>query len=119
MNREECEKAAEIISEYVFTNNEYTPSVYDAVNAIESIEQLIAEHFNYNQLKQNDLHDNAKIGDYVNGYRVEMVETLNGEPHYLIAYFDWGVQKPQSRWLPEHLVMSVVFAEDFEKVIKR
>lgn len=60
-----------------------------------------------------------KQGDYVNGHKVEMVETMNGEPHYLIAYFDWGVQKPQSRWLPEHLVTSVVLANDFERVNHR
>ena len=56
-----------------------------------------------------------KQGDYVNGYKVEMVEVINKEPHYLIAYFDWGAQKPQSRWLPEHLVNSFVSAEDFER----
>lgn len=57
-----------------------------------------------------------KQGDYINGHRVEMVETMNGEPHYLIAYFDWGANKPQSLWLPEHLVTSYVLAEDFERV---
>lgn len=57
-----------------------------------------------------------KQGDYVNGHRVEMVEIMNGEPHHLIAYFDWGANKPQSLWLPEHLVTSVVSAEDFEKI---
>ncbi len=34
-----------------------------------------------------------KQGDYVNGYKVEMVEVINKEPHYLIAYFDWGCEK--------------------------
>ena len=34
-----------------------------------------------------------KEGDYVNGCRVEMVEVINKEPHYLIAYFDWGAKK--------------------------
>lgn len=57
-----------------------------------------------------------KQGDYVNGCRVEMVEVINKEPHYLIAYFDWGVKKPQSRWLPDHLVTSYVSAENFERV---
>lgn len=57
-----------------------------------------------------------KKGDYVNGSRVEEIKEIDGEPHYLIAYFDWGVQKPQSRWLPEHLVTDVVTAEDFERV---
>lgn len=56
-----------------------------------------------------------KQGDYVNGYKVEMVEVINKEPHYLIAYFVGGAQKPQSRWLPEHLVSSYVSAEDFER----
>lgn len=60
-----------------------------------------------------------KQGDYVNGHRVEMVEIMNGEPHHLIAYFDWEANKPQSRWLPEHLVTDVVTAEDFDKVNHR
>ena len=60
-----------------------------------------------------------KQGDYVNGYKVEKVEIINKEPHYLIAYFDWGVKKPQSRWLPEHLVSSYVSAEDFKKAEQR
>ena len=59
-----------------------------------------------------------KQGDYVNGHRVEMVEMVDGEPHYLIAYFDWGVNKPQSLSLPEHMVRDYVSAEDFEKVRK-
>ncbi|WP_276768073.1 hypothetical protein [Dielma fastidiosa] len=56
-----------------------------------------------------------KQGDYVNGHRVEMVEMVDGEPHYLIAYFDWGANKPQSLSLPEHMVRDYVTAEDFEK----
>ena len=59
-----------------------------------------------------------KQGDYVNGHRVERVEVINKEPHYLIAYFDWGVNKPQSLSLPDHLVRDYVSAEDFEKVRK-
>lgn len=57
-----------------------------------------------------------KKGDYVNGSRVEEVKVIDGELHCLIAYFDWGANKPQSRWLPEHLVTGVVTAEDFEKI---
>ncbi|WP_146211909.1 hypothetical protein [Dielma fastidiosa] len=57
-----------------------------------------------------------KQGDYVNGSKVEDIKEIDSEPHYLVAYFDWGAKKPQSRWLPEHLVTSYVSAEDFEKV---
>lgn len=57
-----------------------------------------------------------KKGDYVNGSRVEEVKVIDGEPHYLIAYFDWGANKPQSLWMPEHLVTYVVSANDFEKI---
>ena len=46
---------------------------------------------------------------------IEMVEMVDGEPHYLIAYFDWGANKPQSLSLPEHMVRDYVTAEDFEK----
>lgn len=55
-----------------------------------------------------------KLYDYVNGSRVEEIKVIDGEPHYLIVYFDWGAKKPQSRWLPEHLVKSHVSAEDFK-----
>ena len=65
-------------------------------------------------MAESDMNE-RKRGDYVNGYKVEMVEVINKEPHYLIAYFDWGAQRPQSRWLPEHLVSSYVSAEDFER----
>lgn len=57
-----------------------------------------------------------KQGDYVNGSKVEDIKEIDGEPHYLIAYFDWEAQKPQSRWVPEHLVMCHVFSECFRKV---
>ncbi|PXX73398.1 hypothetical protein [Dielma fastidiosa] len=45
MNKKECKKAVEIISEYAFTNNEYTPTTHEAVEAIGLIDKLIAEHF--------------------------------------------------------------------------
>ena len=61
----------------------------------------------------------VKQGDYVNGHKVEKVEVINKEPHYLIAYFDWGAKKPQSRLLPEHLVNSYVSAEGFQKAEQR
>lgn len=57
-----------------------------------------------------------KKGDYVNGSRVEEVKMIDGELHCLIAYFDWEVNKPQCKWLPQHLVMCHVFAENFRKV---
>lgn len=119
MTREECEKAVDKISEYMFTENEYTPTMDETIDAVELINKLIDEHFDNKQFKQNNLHNIIKQCDYVNGCRVEKVETLNGEPHYLIAYFDWGANKPQSRWLPEHLVKSYVSAEDFDKVNHR
>lgn len=55
-----------------------------------------------------------KQGDYVNGNKVEEIKEIDGEPHYLIAYFDWGAKKPQSRWLPDHLITCYVSAEDFK-----
>lgn len=57
-----------------------------------------------------------KQGDYVNGQKVEMVEIVDGEPHYLIAYFDWGANKQQSLSLPEHMVRDHVTAECFESI---
>jgi hypothetical protein len=52
MNKEECEKASEIISEYMFTSNEYTPSVDMALEALTLIDKLIAEHFEKPPLKE-------------------------------------------------------------------
>lgn len=45
MNKEECMRAAELISEYVFTSNEYTPTVDQMLEALELIDRLIDEHF--------------------------------------------------------------------------
>lgn len=45
MTKEECVKATEIISQYMFTSNEYTPTDNEAVDAIELINKLIEEHY--------------------------------------------------------------------------
>lgn len=45
MNKEECEKASEIISEYIITASEFTPVTDKMCEAMELLDELIAEHF--------------------------------------------------------------------------
>lgn len=57
-----------------------------------------------------------KVGDYINGRRIEEVIRLHNEPYYLVTYFDWKSKKPQSRYIPESTVSSFVSAEEFAQL---
>lgn len=44
-DKEKCQNAMYTISQYMFTRNEYTPSLNEAVDAIEFIDELVDEYF--------------------------------------------------------------------------
>lgn len=44
-DKEKCKNAMYIISQYMFTDNEYTPALDEAVGAIEFIDELVDEYF--------------------------------------------------------------------------
>lgn len=44
-DKEKCQNAMYTISQYMFTRNEYTPSLNEAVGAIEFIDELVDEYY--------------------------------------------------------------------------
>lgn len=44
-DKEKCQNAMYTISQYMFTRNEYTPSLNEAVDAIEFIDELVDEYY--------------------------------------------------------------------------
>lgn len=54
-----------------------------------------------------------RIGDYVNGYKVEGMAEISGEIHYLVTYYCEKHRKAQSKYIPESKVLNVCKRERF------
>lgn len=63
MTKKECVKASEIISQYMFTKNIYTPSINEAVNAIELIDDNNNEPCIKIPTPNGEM--TANLGDYI------------------------------------------------------
>ena len=60
-----------------------------------------------------------KEGDYINGYKVELVLRRSNPISYLVTYFCPFYQKPQSEQLTDDDVVAYMSKGDFNKMCKK
>lgn len=60
-----------------------------------------------------------KVGDYINGYKVEQVLNNDNVKRYLVTYFCPFYLKPQSKQLTDDDVVTYVSKGDFNKFCKK
>lgn len=60
-----------------------------------------------------------KVGDYINGYKVEQVLNDGKAKRYLVTYFCPMYRKPQSKQLIDDDVVTYMSKGDFNKLCKK
>lgn len=60
-----------------------------------------------------------KVGDYINGYKVEEVLDVGKFKRYLVTYFCPFYLKPQSKQLTDNDVVTYMSKGDFNKLCKK
>lgn len=60
-----------------------------------------------------------KVGDYINGYKVEQVLNDGNVKRYLVTYFCPMYRKPQSKQLTDADIKTYMSKGDFNKLCER